>query len=93
MQYVSAPKGNTMITLSQLTELLGWASVINIGILIFATIALSTMRKLALTIHSKMFGLPEDELSIIYFKYLANLKTLTTVFFLVPYLSLKIMGQ
>lgn len=82
-----------MITISQLTELLGWASVINIGILIFMTIALSTIRKVALNVHSKMFGIPEGELNIVYFKYLANFKMLTTIFILVPYLSLKIMGQ
>jgi len=82
-----------MLTISQLTELLGWASIINIGILIAATIALSTMKNLVVGIHSRMFGLQEDELKIIYFKYLANFKMLTTVFILVPYLALKIMGN
>lgn len=82
-----------MFTISQLTELLGWASVINIGILIFATLALSTMKSLVVRIHSRMFGLTEDQLHIAYFRYLANLKLLTTVFILVPYLSLKIMGN
>ena len=82
-----------MLTIEQLTELLGWATVINIGILILATLGLSTMKNLVVRIHSSMFGLQEDELRTIYFKYLANFKTLTTIFLLVPYLSLKIMGQ
>lgn len=82
-----------MITLTQLTELLGWASVLNIGILIFATLVFSIMKTTVSAIHSKMFNISENELSIIYFKYLANYKILTTVFILVPYIALKIMGQ
>lgn len=82
-----------MLTISQLTELLGWAAVINIGILVFATIALSTMKNTVVSIHSTMFGLTEVQLNAAYFRYLANLKLLTTVFILAPYLSLKIMGN
>tara|TARA_R110002167_G_scaffold66677_4_gene188745 strand:- start:940 stop:1191 length:252 start_codon:yes stop_codon:yes gene_type:complete len=82
-----------MITLEQLTELLGWASILNIGILLFASIMLVLMRSLITSIHSKMFGIPENELAIIYFNYLANYKTLSFVFTIAPYLALKIMGQ
>jgi hypothetical protein len=82
-----------MITLPQLTELLGWASILNIGMLIFASIMLVLMRSFVTSIHSKMFGIPENDLSIIYFKYLANYKTLSFVFFIAPYVALKIMGQ
>jgi hypothetical protein len=82
-----------MITLSQLTELLGWASILNIGMLLFAGIILILMRSFVTGIHSKMFGIPENELSIIYFKYLANYKTLSFIFIIAPYIALKIMGQ
>lgn len=82
-----------MLSISQLTELLGWASVINIGILIAATIALSTIKNLVVGLHSRMFGLTDDQLKVAYFRYLANFKLQTTVFILVPYLSLKIMGN
>ena len=82
-----------MITLTQLNELLGWAALLNISILVLATLLLSVMRTTIISIHSKMFNISENELSIIYFKYLANYKILTTVFILVPYIALKIMGQ
>ncbi|ETX11908.1 hypothetical protein MUS1_08175 [Marinomonas ushuaiensis DSM 15871] len=81
-----------MITLSQLTELLGWASLLNIGVLLFASIALVSMRSLITSTHSKMFGIQKSELSIIYFNYLANYKTLISIFIIMPYISLKIMG-
>jgi hypothetical protein len=40
-----------------------------------------------------MFGVLESDLSIIYFKYLASYKTLSFIFIISPYVSLKIMGH
>jgi hypothetical protein len=82
-----------MITLSTLTELLGWASILNVGMLVLATIMLVLMRPFVTSIHRKMFDISESDLSIAYFKYLASYKTFSFVFFIAPYLALKIMGQ
>ncbi|MFT7371721.1 MAG: hypothetical protein ACI9T9_000400 [Oleiphilaceae bacterium] len=81
------------MTLSQLTELLGWASILNIGMLLFASIILVLMKSFITSVHSKMFGVLESDLSIIYFKYLASYKTLSFIFIISPYVSLKIMGH
>lgn len=81
-----------MITLSDLATLLGWTSVINIGFLALATTSLVFMRDTVCAIHTKMFGIPESELALIYFKNLANYKTLLLLFSLAPYLALKLMG-
>jgi hypothetical protein len=45
------------------------------------------------SIHSKMFGIPENDLAISYFNYLSNYKTLSFVLIIVPYIALKIIGQ
>ena len=82
-----------MMTISQLTELLGWASIINIGFLLAATFVVVVMKGTIISIHSKILGLGEKELQTIYLKFLANYKALTLVFIVAPYLSLKIMGQ
>jgi len=82
-----------MITISQLTELLGWASVINVGYLILATLILMFMRGTVSSIHSKMFNIDEKELSSKYFDFLSNYKIVTLVFMVAPYIALKIMGQ
>jgi hypothetical protein len=82
-----------MITLSQLTELLGWASIINIAFLTLATLSIILMREKISSIHSKMFGIDKKDLSKIYFNYLANYKILSLVFCVAPYVSLKIMGM
>tara|TARA_R110002049_G_scaffold29552_14_gene100444 strand:+ start:11359 stop:11607 length:249 start_codon:yes stop_codon:yes gene_type:complete len=82
-----------MITISQLTELLGWASVINISYLILATFILKSMKGLIVSIHSKMLDIDEKELGPMYFTFLSNYKVVTLVFMIAPYLALKIMGQ
>jgi TctA family transporter len=82
-----------MITISQLTELLGWASVINIAYLFLATLILMFMRRTVSSIHSKMLDIDEKELSSMYFNFLGNYKIVTLVFMVAPYVALKIMGQ
>ncbi|MDS1311852.1 MULTISPECIES: DUF6868 family protein [Marinobacter] len=82
-----------MMTISQLTELLGWASILNLGMLIFAGILLIVMKPFITSIHSRMFGIPESELATSYFNYLANYKIFSFVFIIAPYLALKIMGH
>lgn len=82
-----------MITISQLTELLGWASVINIGYLFLATLILLLMRGIVSSIHGKLFDMDEKELSSKYFDFLSNYKVMTLVFMVAPYIALKIMGQ
>ena len=82
-----------MITISQLTELLGWASVINIVYLLLATLALMFMRRTISSIHSKVLDIDEKELSSKYFDFLSIYKIVTLVFIVAPYLALKIMGQ
>ena len=82
-----------MITIAQLTELLGWASILNLGMLVFASLLLLSMKSTISSLHSKMFGIPEEELPMVYFKYLANYKIITFVLIVAPYLALKIMGE
>jgi len=82
-----------MAILPQITELLGWAAIINIGFLVIETAILTLTKSAPITLHSKLFGIPEKDLPLIYFKYLASYKTLTLVFIISPYIALKIMGN
>ena len=52
-----------MITISQLTELFGWASVINIAYLLLATLMLIFMKSSVTSIHKKLFDIDEKELN------------------------------
>ena len=80
------------MTISQITELLGWASVINIGYLLLATIMLIFMRGSIVSIHSKLFDLDKKALNVKYFDFLSHYKIMTLVFTVAPYLALKIMA-
>ena len=82
-----------MITISQLTELLGWAAVINIAYLLLATLIIIFMRGTISSIHTKMFDIEKKELSSKYFDFLSSYKIVTLVFIVGPYIALKIMGE
>lgn len=80
------------ITLAALTELLGWASLINLGYLVLATLMLTFMRGILLPLHSKLVNVDEKDLSAKYFDFMSYYKIVTMAFFVAPYLALKIMG-
>jgi hypothetical protein len=82
-----------MITLSQITEFLGWASLINIAYLLLATITIAFIPGVIASIHSKAFRLNGKELDSKYFDFLSNYKIMTLIFMVAPCIALKIMGQ
>ncbi|MBJ21418.1 MAG: hypothetical protein GY910_12380 [bacterium] len=79
-----------MDSLDSITRFLGWCSVINIGILGLAALAVATMRGMMTRIHGKLSGLGEGDLERAYFQYLAQYKIALFVFNLVPYFALRI---
>ncbi len=81
------------MTISQLTEFFGWASVLNIAYLFLATGIIACMKGTISSIHSKMFNMDESKLDSMYFNFLSNYKILTLIFMIAPYIALKIMGQ
>ena len=58
-----------MITLIELTEFFGWASLLNLGMLTFASLLLILMRPYMMAMHSKLLSIPESDLNTIYIKY------------------------
>ncbi|RLA00903.1 MAG: hypothetical protein DRQ42_04465 [Gammaproteobacteria bacterium] len=80
------------MTVESLTELLGWASIVNIAILLFSTLLLIAMRGAITNLHSKLFGLDEKDLGRAYFQYLAQYKIAIIMLNITPYIALKIMG-
>ena len=81
-----------MMTLDQLTAFLGWASVINIGLLSAAVVAMMLMRERVAGVHARMFDLDQQFLMQAYFRYVAQYKIAILIFNLVPYLALKVMS-
>ena len=81
-----------MASMETLAAFLGWCTLINMGMLTFATLMLAAMRPSISKIHGSMFGLEEADLSRAYFQYLAQYKTAIIVFSLTPYIALKLMA-
>lgn len=80
------------MTIEQLVAFLGWATIINMCILLLVFFALVTMKNTIMSIHQKILGMSESDLSRAYFQYMAQYKIFILVFNLVPYLALRITG-
>ena len=81
-----------MMTTETITELLGWACVINIALLLFTSTIVIAMRGTISRIHSSLFGLDEKDLGRAYFQYIAQYKIAIIVLNIAPYIALKIMA-
>ena len=79
------------MTFDSLATFLGWCSLINMAVLLLSTLALITFRQPVTSLHSKLFGLNEQDLGRAYFQYLAQYKIVIIVFNLTPYLALRVM--
>ncbi len=80
-----------MNDMATLATFFGWCSVINIGLLLFSFFWITVLRGTSKRIHSAMMKVPEDELDLVYFKFIAQYKLLVLIFNITPYFALKIM--
>lgn len=80
-----------MITFEALAEFLGWAALLNLCVLIFSTIGIVCFKGFVSGIHSRLFAVAEKDLTLMYLNYLAIYKALTLIFFVIPYIALRIM--
>jgi hypothetical protein len=81
-----------MDSVQTIREILGWCTVLNVGVLLFSSILVVIARAPVKRLHASMFGLSEGDLSRAYFQYLAQYKIAILVFNLAPYLALRIVG-
>ena len=80
-----------MFSIDIVREFIGWCTVINIGILLIATIFLVLTRAPILKMHAKLFELSQADLSLSYFQFLGQDKLSSYVLNLAPYIALRIM--
>ena len=80
------------MTIEELTMLLAWTSIINIGLLCFTTLAIISMRGFITRIHAALFGMDDKDLGRAYFQYLAQFKIVILVFNIAPYIALRIIS-
>ncbi len=78
------------MTPEALTALFGWMSVISIGLLLFSTLAILSLRDWVTSLHGRMFDIDASDLHQSFFKYLAQFKIAVLVLNVVPYLAMRI---
>lgn len=76
----------------KVAEFLGWCTVINIWFLSLSAVLIVVFKSRIVSFHRRVFDIPESKLNTLYFSYLSHYKLFTVVFFLVPYLALKIIS-
>ena len=79
------------MSLKTLKTFFFWMTVINFLILLISTVGVVALTQEMKVFHSKIFHVSPDELSQIYFEYLAWYKLLWLFLNLVPYISLRVM--
>ena len=75
-----------------MSAILGRMTLINIAMLMLATLAVTLFRAPLIKIHSNLLKVGEQELLVLYMNYLANYKIAIIVFNLVPWIAVKMMG-
>lgn len=78
------------MTQDMLTSFFGWMTVLNFGLLAFATLAMLVMRDWVAGLHGRLFGLDEAQVRLAFYSWLAGFKILAIVGSLVPYLALRL---
>lgn len=81
-----------MQNVETLVAFFGWCTVINVVLLSLAALMLTVMKDFVSGIHSKMTGLSQSELSVVYIQYLGNYKIAIIMLNLVPYIALKLIN-
>ncbi|MBO9473002.1 MULTISPECIES: DUF6868 family protein [unclassified Shimia] len=79
------------MTHDMLTSFFGWMSVIHIGVLLAASLAIFGMQGKVAAIHARLTGVSHDRLPALYFQWLGTYKLLIFVFALVPWIALKLL--
>lgn len=81
-----------METFEIIRAVLGWSSLLNLGMLTFAAIVTMVAGDAVKGIHSRFYSLSDADLDRAYFQYLGNYKIMIFVFNLAPYLAMRIVG-
>ena len=78
------------MTLGQLTDFLGWWTLINLVLYIITVLSIVCFKDKIAALQGKAFGIEPEALKARYFDYIARYKILILAFNLAPYLALRL---
>jgi hypothetical protein len=80
------------MTIEMMRAVLGWCSIINMGLLLWWFLILVFAHDLVYRLHSKWFKISVETFDAIHYSGIAFFKLAVFVFNIVPYLALRIAG-
>ena len=80
------------MTIFQIREMLGWCSLINIGLLLLMFVLVTLMRSFVYKMHSKWFPITESQFNIAIYSFFGFYKVVVYVFNIIPWIALSIMA-
>lgn len=81
-----------MMEIESVTAFLGWCVILNLVLLSVSAVLILAFKESISNLHSRLFHIEKSELDKLYFIWLGNYKIANIVFFLVPYMALKIIS-
>jgi hypothetical protein len=78
------------MTVEQIAAVLGWCTLINLGLLIWWFLFVVFAHDLTYQMHSKWFKIPLEQFDAIHYRLMGVFKMGVILFNLVPYLALRI---
>lgn len=81
-----------MDSIEFLREFVGWCTVINLLVLIVASLVITAFKKPISKLHGDITELDKKTLDQAYFNYLANYKIAFLIFNLTPYVALRMLN-
>lgn len=80
------------MAMEEIRAILGWCSVINIGMLVFYFAVICGAHDFVYRIHCRWFHLTEKKFDEIHYMMMGLFKCIVCLFSVVPYLALRIVG-
>lgn len=80
------------MNLDQLTRLFMWMTIINVAVLLLSSVLAMALKGTMRRTHSRLFGIKEEEVSLVAYGYLGVYRLLVLVFNIVPYIALLLTG-
>ena len=62
------------MSIAEATTFFGWCTVLSMSLLVITAVCLAALQTLAITVHTALYDIPEDQLKIMYFDYMAKFK-------------------
>ena len=81
------------MNIEHVTEFFKWATILNVSLFMINAVLIILMRKILCKTHGKLFGISEENISIITYSWLGLYKIMILVFNIVPFVTLIIMGR